>query len=60
MKTGLLLSLLLSLLIPLQTPVLTNSPLTVTSYKWTRERRTRAPRTVAPGDVQGTLGDGNG
>lgn len=40
MKTCLLLSLLLSLLIPLQTPVLTNSPLTVTSYKWTRARRT--------------------
>jgi len=40
MKTCLLLSLLLSLLIPVQTPVLTNSPLTVTSYKWTRARRT--------------------
>jgi hypothetical protein len=40
MKTCLLLSLLLSLFIPLQTPVLTNSPLTVTSYKWTRARRT--------------------
>jgi hypothetical protein len=40
MKTCLLLSLLLSLLIPLQTPVLTNSPLTVTSFKWTRARRT--------------------
>ena len=40
MKTCLLLSLLLSVLIPLQTPVLTNSPLTVTSYKWTRARRT--------------------
>jgi hypothetical protein len=40
MKTCLLLSLLLSLLYPVQTPVLTNSPLTVTSYKWTRARRT--------------------
>lgn len=40
MKTCLLLSLLLSLLNPAQTPVLTNSPLTVTSYKWTRARRT--------------------
>ena len=40
MKTCLLLSLLLSLVIPLQTPVLSNSPLTVTSYKWTRARRT--------------------
>ena len=40
MKTCLLFSLLLSLLIPVQTPVLTNSPLTVTSYKWTRARRT--------------------
>lgn len=40
MKICLLLSLLLSLFIPLQTPVLTNSPLTVTSYKWTRARRT--------------------
>jgi len=40
MKTCLLLSLLLSLLTSLQTPVLTNSPLTVTSSKWTRARRT--------------------
>jgi len=40
MKTCLLLSLLLSLLNPAQTPVLTNSPLTVTSFKWTRARRT--------------------
>jgi len=40
MKICLLFSLLLSLLIPVQTPVLTNSPLTVTSYKWTRARRT--------------------
>jgi len=40
MKICLLLSLLLSVLIPLQTPVLTNSPLTVTSFKWTRARRT--------------------
>jgi hypothetical protein len=39
MKTLLLLSLLLSLLIPVQTPVLTNSPLTVTSFKWSRARR---------------------
>ena len=40
MKILLLLSLLLSLFIPLQTPVLSNSPLTVTSFKWTRARRT--------------------
>ena len=40
MKICLLLSLLPSLLIPVQTPALTNSPLTVTSYKWTRARRT--------------------
>jgi hypothetical protein len=40
MKTFLLLSLLLSLLTPVQTPVLTNSPLTVTSSKWSRARRT--------------------
>ncbi len=42
MKILLLLSLLLSLFIPLQTPVtpLTDSPLTVTNFKWTRARRT--------------------
>ena len=40
MKILLLLSLLFSLVVPLQTPVLTNSPLTVTSFKWTRARRT--------------------
>ncbi len=40
MKILLLLSLLFSLVIPLQTPVLTNSPMTVTSFKWSRERRT--------------------
>jgi len=40
MKTLLLLSLLLSLLTSVQTPVLTNSPLTVTSFKWSRARRT--------------------
>ncbi len=40
MKTFLLLSLLLSLLTSVQTPVLTNSPLTVTSFKWSRARRT--------------------
>ena len=40
MKILLLLSLLLSLFIPLQTPVLSNSPLTVTTFKWTRARRT--------------------
>ncbi len=39
MKTLMLLSLLLSLLVPVQTPVLTNSPLTVTSFKWSRARR---------------------
>ena len=40
MKSFLLLSLLLSLLTFVQTPVLTNSPLTVTSFKWSRARRT--------------------
>jgi len=40
MKILLLLSLLLSLFIPLQTTVLSNSPLTVTNFKWTRARRT--------------------
>ena len=40
MKTFLLLSVLLSLLTSVQTPVLTNSPLTVTSFKWSRARRT--------------------
>jgi len=40
MKTFLLLSLLLSLLTSVQTPVLTNSPLTVTGFKWSRARRT--------------------
>ena len=39
MKILLLLSLLLSLLIPVQTQVLTNSPLSVTSFKWSRARR---------------------
>jgi len=39
MKTFLLLSLLLSLLTSVQTPVLTNSPLTVTGFKWLRARR---------------------
>lgn len=40
MKTLLLLSLLLSLLIPFQSQTNPGSPLTVTSFKWTRERRT--------------------
>jgi hypothetical protein len=40
MKTFLLLSLLLSLFIPVQTPDLTNSPMAVTSFKWSRARRT--------------------
>jgi hypothetical protein len=40
MKTFLLLSLLISLFIPVQTPVLTNSPLTVTNFKWSRARHT--------------------
>ena len=40
MKILLLLSLLLSLFIPVQTPVMTSSPLTVTNFKWSRERRT--------------------
>jgi hypothetical protein len=40
MKTFLLLSLLLSLFIPVQTPVLTNAPLTVTNFKWSKARRT--------------------
>jgi hypothetical protein len=40
MKTFLLLSLLMSLFIPVQTPVLTNSPLTVTNFKWSRARHT--------------------
>ena len=42
MKILLLLSLLLSLFIPSQTPVtpLTDSPLTVTNFKWSRARRT--------------------
>ena len=38
MKILLLLSLLVSFLLPFQTPV--NSPLTVTSFKWARARRT--------------------
>ena len=40
MKTFLLLSLLLNLSIPVQTPDLTNSPVTVTNFKWSRARRT--------------------
>ncbi len=52
MKTCLLLSLLLSLLIPVQTPVLTNSPLTVTSYTWTRARRTIEAPEVFPNSPQ--------
>ena len=40
MKTVLLLSLLLSLFIPVQTPVLTNAPLKVTNFKWSKARRT--------------------
>jgi hypothetical protein len=42
MKTLLLLSLLLSLLIPFQTPVATNtdSPVTVSNFKWSKARRT--------------------
>src|SRR5215204_1533133 len=42
MKILLLLSLLLSLFFPSQTPVtpLTDSPLTVTNFKWSRARRT--------------------
>jgi hypothetical protein len=40
MKTLLLLSLLLSLLIPFQSQTNPGSPLTVTSFKWTRARRT--------------------
>ena len=40
MKTFLLLSLLLSLFVPVQTPDLTNSPVTVTTFKWSRARRT--------------------
>ena len=39
MKILLLLSLLLSLFIPVQTPVMTSSPLTVASFKWSRARR---------------------
>ena len=40
MKTLLLLSLLLSFLIPFQSPTNNGSPLTVTHFKWSRERRT--------------------
>jgi len=40
MKTFLLLSLLLSLFIPFQSQTNNGAPLTVTSFKWSRERRT--------------------
>lgn len=43
MKTFWLLSLLLSLFIPVQTPDLNNSPMAVTSSKWSRARRTIEP-----------------
>lgn len=51
MKTVLLLSLLFSLLIPFQGPTSTNesSPLAVTSFKWSRARRT-----VGSPDVSGS------